>query len=108
MRYETSSGGFYELNPFPGCNQIVVSNHSFVPKQARGKGIGSRDHSDRLERIESLGYDYAICTVKENNIPQIKILEKNCWKHLDTFTNRETENTVRIYGRTVESETTNP
>jgi len=102
MRYETSSGGFYELNPFPGCNQIVISNHSFVPKQARGKGIGTRDHSDRLEQIESLGYDYAICTVKEDNIPQIKILEKNYWKHLDTFTNRETENTVRIYGKTFE------
>ncbi len=101
MRYETNCGGFYELNPFPGCNQIVISNHSFVPKEARGKGLGSREHSDRLKKIESLGYDYALCTVKEENIAQIKILENNLWKHLDTFFNKETENTIRIYGRSI-------
>jgi len=102
MRYETQSGGFYELNPFPGCNQIVVSNHAFLPKDMRERGRGSREHSDRLEKIESLGYDYAVCTVKSDNLAQIKILEKNLWKHLDTFYNRETENTIHLFGRSFE------
>lgn len=103
MRYFDGYKGFYELNPFPGCNQIIVSNHSFIAKERRGKGLGDQVHKERLAYIETLGYDYVICTVKEENIPQIKILEKNNWRHLDTFTNRETENTVRIYGKIIES-----
>ena len=97
MRFSTEYG-FYELDPFPGCNQIVISNHSWIAKDKRGKGIGSEEHKNRLEKIDSLGYDYVICTCKESNIPQRKILEKNGWKLLDSFLNRETENRVLLYG----------
>ena len=99
MRHIDGHGGFYELNPFPGCNQIVVSNHSWIPPEKRGKGFGDKVHKDRLHMINLLGYDYAICTVKMDNIPQIRILEKNGWKLLDNFFNRETGNSVYIYGR---------
>lgn len=100
MRYSTEYG-FYELNPFPGCNQIAVSNHSFIRKEHRGKGLGTKVHNSRLELMQSLGYDYSICTVKDCNVPQIKILEKAGWKHLDSFNSIETENTVRIYGKVI-------
>ena len=53
----------------------------------------------RLEKIRVLGYDYVICTVKSDNIPQLKILNKNGWKLLDDFINNETGNTVYIYGK---------
>jgi len=98
MRYG-SDYGFCELNPFPGCNQIVVSNHSLVRKEFRGKGVGTKEHQNRLKVITHLGYDYALCTCKETNIPQIKILLNNGWKQLDSFKNQETENTVLIFGR---------
>ena len=98
MRYGTEYG-FYELNPFPGCNQIVVSNHSWIGHKHRGKGIGTHEHQSRLEEIQRLGYDYAICTCKLENAPQQRILEKHGWKLLDSFENRETENKVLIYGK---------
>lgn len=99
MRHSDGIGGFYELNPFPGCNQIVVSNHSWIPPEKRGKGFGDQIHKERLAHIKLLGYDYAICTVKSDNIPQIRILEKNGWRWLDNFFNGETGNSVYIYGR---------
>lgn len=99
MRYEDGIGGFFELNPFPGCNQIVVSNHSWIPPEQRGQGKGTVIHKERLQKIRLLGYDYAICTVKATNEAQINILNRNGWKCLDEFLNRETGNVVLIFGR---------
>lgn len=102
-RFSTPSG-FYELNPFPGCNQIVVSNHAFVREGARGKGVGSSAHQARLQHIKELGYDYAICTVVSTNEPQINILVKNGWVCIGAFHNRETGNMVQIWGRLMTTE----
>lgn len=103
MRYAVPSAlgplGFYELNTFPGCNQIVVSNHAFIEKGERGKGLGNEAHFQRLSKMRELGYDYALCTVVKDNEAQIHILEKNGWRKLDEFWNRETEHQVLIYGR---------
>lgn len=100
MRY-ASTYGFYELNPFPGCNQIVVSNHSFIPEELRGQGLGQAQHLDRINHMRKLGYDYAICTVKSDNEPQIHILKKAGWKHFDSFMNKETGNFVEIWGKLI-------
>lgn len=100
MRY-ADEYGFYELNPFPGCNQIVISNHSFVYPEHRGKGIGTKAHANRLAEIKRLGYSYVICTVKKNNLPQLKILAKFNWKELDFFFNMETGNDVVLYGKSI-------
>lgn len=98
MRYQTPFG-FYELNPLPGCNQLVVSNHAFVEPEHRGTGNGQAAHEERLKRARELGYDYIMCTVRATNAVQIHILEKYEWKHLDTFRNRETGNDVSVYGK---------
>jgi hypothetical protein len=58
MRYADERGtGFYELNPFPGCNQIVVSNHAFIYPAYRnggwdGKKYGQLQHKERLRNSE--------------------------------------------------------
>lgn len=102
--YNGLNMGFYELNPFPGCNQIVISNHVFMHKENRGRGYGSLSHKKRLSKIKALGYDYSICTVKKTNEVEIHILEKNGWKFLDSFFNRETGHEVCLYGRRVEND----
>lgn len=94
-------GGYYELNPFPGCNQLVVSNHSWIPPESRGKGLGDAAHKDRLHQMKALGYNYALCTVKADNVAQIKLLERNGWKKLDGFLNTETENFVELWGKII-------
>lgn len=83
----------------PGCNQIVVSNHAFVRPELRGQGIGQKQHKERLDKAKELGYDYIICTVREDNKAEVHILEKNGWSELSWFVNSETGNKVLIYGR---------
>jgi hypothetical protein len=101
MRYGDGDGGFWELNSFPGCNQIVVSGHAFIPESQRGQGRGDANHKKRLAQMRGFGYDYAMCTVKDGNVAQKAILAKNGWKELDWFYNNETGHGVTIYGRRI-------
>ena len=98
MRF-ANEHGYGELNNFPGCNQLTVSNHAFIYPKDRGKGNGHKNHELRLKRAKFLGYDYIMCTVISTNIIQIKIMKKHNWKELDRFTNSETGNEVIIFGR---------
>lgn len=91
--------GYWELNKFPGCNQIVVSNHAFIYPKYRGKGLGTKNHELRLERAKVLGYDYIMCTVISTNTAELAILNKSGFKKLDEFDNTETGNTVYVFGK---------
>lgn len=91
--------GYCELNKFPGCNQIVVSNHAFIYPTKRGNGHGNNNHKLRIQRAKFMGYDYLLCTVKSDNIAELKILIKNKFKELDEFLNTETGNKVKIFGK---------
>jgi hypothetical protein len=96
MRY-SNEFGFYELNPFPGCNQLVVSNHAFIKPEYRDRGHGGIQHRKRLQLIESLGYDAAICTVREDNVAEREILIKNGWTRVFSFRNSETDHMISVY-----------
>ncbi len=91
--------GFYELNPFPGCNQIVVSNHAFIYPEYRGQGHGKRQHLERLAKAKELGYNLIMCTVKADNEQEKKILYANLWEQTSGFVNKETGNCVLIFTR---------
>lgn len=101
MRY-ADEHGYYELNPFPGCNQVVVSNHAFIYHSSRGKGYGQIQHKQRLANAANLGYNYIICTVLTANTREKHILEKNGWNLLDRFFNQETSNDVEFWGRSLD------
>lgn len=96
MRY-SNMHGFYELNPMPGCNQLVVSNHAFIYPAHRGKGHGNRQHKERLLKISELGYDAAICTVNACNAAEMHILNTHGWRRVGQFVNKETGNTICIF-----------
>lgn len=105
MRYKSFSG-FYEINPFPGCNQICVSNHAFIPPDSRGKGLGSKQHLERLVEMKELGYDASLCTVNATNLAEIAILTRNGWMMVFTFMNRETQNQVELWARVIANDPT--
>lgn len=96
MRY-SNSFGFWEINPFPGSNQICVFNHAFVYPQFRGKGYGKVLHGERLFQARELGYDLAMCTCKMDNVPQVKILSYFKWSPTTSFTSTETGNVITIW-----------
>mgnify|MGYP003394400792 CR=1 FL=1 len=94
--------GWYELNPFPGCNQIAVSNHAFIYPRYRGLGHGKQQHLERLQNAKDQGYNYIICTVNSANSEELAILNKNGWQQLDSFVNIETTNNIQIFGKSLE------
>lgn len=98
MRY-ADKYGFYELNPFPGSNQIVVSNHALIYEEYRGKGFGQKQHEQRLGRARSLGYDAIVCTVNLINSAELHILKKNGWVAGMVFKSSETGHSVQVWSK---------
>lgn len=98
MRF-ANEDGWYELNPFPGCNQICISNHAFIYPDKRGQGMGQRQHLERLAKAKELGYDMIVCTVRDDNPAEIHILEKNGWTWQTNFLNKETGHCISLYTR---------
>ena len=96
MRYATDYG-FGELNSFPGCNQLVCSNHAFA--YARGEGKGQIGHEERLKEAQRLGYDAILCTVRADNEVELHILRKHGWKKILEFHNRETSHDVELWAK---------
>jgi predicted GNAT superfamily acetyltransferase len=91
--------GYFELNQFPCCSQIAVSNHATVFKRHRGQGHGHRNHNLRVERAKILGFDYLMCTVQATNEAQLSIMKEGGFKELDRFMNSETEHEIIIFGK---------
>lgn len=100
MRYK-HKGVAGELTTLPGSSQIVVSHGVFVPKGSRGLGVGKKANKERQEMFAELGYDYALCTVRCDNLPQISIMVSNGWKLLDSFTSSKSDAMIRIYGKNI-------
>lgn len=98
MRF-ANENGYCELNPFPGCSQIIISNHTFIYPEKRGKGKGHINHELRVERAKFMGYDYLLCTVRATNKAELAILYKHKFKYLDEFMNTETGNSIIIFGK---------
>lgn len=98
MRFSTEHG-HYELQPFPGSNQIVCSTHSFIKAEHRGKGLGTDQAWQKITAAEELGYDFLLATIVLDNLPQLKIATKLEYRYLTSFKNSVTGNSVGIFGR---------
>jgi GNAT superfamily N-acetyltransferase len=97
----SSPHGFYELNEFPGCNQIVVSNHAFIQPAHRGQGYGRAQHEERLNRAANLGYDLILCTVRADNKAEKHILTTHGWCCHKIFTSSETGHLVELWSKSL-------
>ena len=93
----TFEGCLSEIIQFPRCGPLAVFAHIFLPVELRGKGIGRRAHADRLQKAIEAGYKYAVCTVREDNLPERRILEHFKWQMLTTFENGD--HNVMIFGK---------
>tara|TARA_Y100000310_G_scaffold344692_1_gene458849 strand:- start:7619 stop:7942 length:324 start_codon:yes stop_codon:yes gene_type:complete len=101
MRYSYKEDGeikgFYELNPFPSCNQLIVSNHAFIAPDYRGNGSGKRASRERIRKAIELGYDCMMCTCRADNHVQVKILKKAGWSFAWAFHSKETNRTIQVW-----------
>lgn len=100
MRF-SNNHGYCELNPFPGCSQLVVSNHGVIFKEHRGEGHGNENHRMRVNRSIDLGYDAMICTVRSDNLAERHILSKNGWEAIFDFYSTESNHQIMMYARQI-------
>lgn len=77
---------------------IVVSHNVAILEEFRGKGHGTAAHVARLTRWVYEGYSYALCTVRRDNEPQLKVLRKHGWVKLAN-TASDPGNPIYIMGR---------
>lgn len=103
MRQVDASGFvFGEIDSLPGCSQIAVSHAVF--SVSPHQGAGKKAHAERLAFLRSIGYDYALCTVDQENHRQLAILERFKWKCLDCFKSSKTTHMVGVYGKQLRDE----
>jgi hypothetical protein len=88
--------GTFSLQQLPGCCGVCVSFWARTADGQKRKGYGTALNEYRKELAKSMGYTVLMCTDVAHNVPQRKILEKNGWKTLQSFTNKRTGNTVNI------------
>lgn len=99
MRF-SNEYGFCELNPFPGCKWLAVSNYAYVYPGLRGQGHGAENHRLRLKRAKELGYNALICTVNSANAAEIHILSAEGWSNIGSFETHD-KTTILIFLKTL-------
>jgi hypothetical protein len=86
----------FELHPMINCCGICVSTKAEVNFSYRRRGLGTLLNSLRIDIARYNGYGLLLCTDREKNEPQRKILEANGWRDIYKFVNPRTKNTVCI------------
>lgn len=86
----------FSLRQLPGCCGVLVSYHGRVYNPYRKMGIGTLLNQMKIDIARVWGYTTLLCTDVIDNQPQRKILGKNGWKDIHTFTNKRTGNLVAI------------
>ncbi len=91
-----------EIDNLPGSSQVAVFHSAFTHTAFRGHGYGAEGHVHRLGVAkDTLGYDYALCTVDKANTAQVALLIKHGWYRLDSFISTKTGHEVALYGRSL-------
>lgn len=67
----------FGMLPMPGCRAICILHHAEIEREFRGKGVGTELLRIRLAVAKELGYKAVICTVRDSNLTEIKLLAAN-------------------------------
>lgn len=92
-----NENGRGNISQLPGCGRIAVLNSGFVHEEKRGKGHGYKNFEERLKIALDLDYDLAMCTVRADNLHQLKIVKKAGFKRMKVFENNRTKNIIHVY-----------
>lgn len=87
----------YSLSPLKGCPAVLVSHNSWLNEDKRKFGLGDYFHKERLDLARQADRSCMLCTVDASNYVEKHILEKNGWKRVHEFHNKDTGNDVEIW-----------
>lgn len=84
-----------EVSPLPGCPDVAVSHALY---RMRGpNGHGREAQRQRLEQLIEMGYSAALCTVADENVSQLAIMQKEGWLEAGWFKNKRTGHRVCLF-----------
>ena len=86
----------FKLIQMPGCCGICISTGTYVNPEFRDKGVNIILNNFRIDIATYLGYGLLMCTDLKSNIPQMKTLDKNGWKHIHEFKNPRPGNILNV------------
>jgi hypothetical protein len=84
---QTEAVGQARLTAFPEVSSIGILHQVYLQHGDRGKGIGEKQHRERLVWMKEHGFQVALCTVNMTNKVQLGILAKNGWILVRIFDN---------------------
>ena len=94
---EQSKIAQFTLSTFPGNCGMMIALHSAITSSIfYKKGLGTFLNKLRMRLVKDEGYTVLVCTDRVSNSHNIKILNKNNWKEIDTFTNRRSGNSISV------------
>lgn len=85
----------FSLSFMPGNRRTLISHAALVKPEFRGKGVGTRMNKLREEAAREAGVTLMLATVRDDNAPEIRVLEKCEWKRLT----QNTETKCSLWGK---------
>lgn len=104
MRFSSFQGA-YEIDSMPSQPQVAVCHAFYVPLPLRKQGLAHQLKAHQKMTLASLGYDYAVCTVRSSNTAQRQVLQTAGWRMLCSFVSGTTGEPVEMWGWTVTTHT---
>lgn len=92
--------GSYTFMRMPNQPAIALCYGFTVDAAYRGRGLGNCLKADQMEVLAKNGVRFAICSVKANNLAQIRILTKAGWSRSSSaFMSPATECLTEVWQR---------
>jgi GNAT superfamily N-acetyltransferase len=86
--------GEFELTIMPGNRRVLISQHSLIYPEHRGKGHGRKYLETREEIARAADCNLLLATVRNDNAVEIHLLESHGWKR---YNSRDTG--VSLWGK---------
>lgn len=90
--------GACEITSLPGQSQVAVCHGFFIHENHRKHGNSHLLKAVQRHTLQSMRYDYAICTVSANNLAQKATLTQAGWTKLAEFRNHRSSETTELWG----------
>ena len=96
--------GFFSITTMPNQPSVAWCSDFTVFKQYRGRGLSHQLKAFQNNTLKDQGYTLAMCSVKESNVAQIKVLIRSGWTYVISFTDVRTGEFVQIWNYRVNHE----
>lgn len=96
MRYSTLYG-FFSIDPMPNQPSVAWCSDFTVFTLSRKQGMAHALKAYQNKVLSDEGFTLAMCSVKESNIAQIKVLTKADWNHKTSFQDVRTGEMIQLW-----------